>query len=56
VIPGDDAAKPKEPKRKGAASHGGRTEQAGDTDTASSYCHQAANIYQQLSNNCLVID
>ncbi len=39
-----------------AVSYGDQAEQAGDTDTASSYYNQAANIYQQLSNNCLVID
>jgi hypothetical protein len=39
-----------------AVSYGDQAQQAGDTDTAGSYYHQAAHIYQQLLDNCLVID
>ena len=39
-----------------AVSYGDQAQQAGDNDAAANFYHQAANIYQQLSDNCLVID
>lgn len=39
-----------------AVSYGDQAAQTGDTEAEISYYNQAANIYQQLSNNCLVID
>jgi hypothetical protein len=39
-----------------AVSYGDQASAAGDTDTAISYYNQAENIYNQLSDNCMVID
>ncbi|MBV8219623.1 MAG: hypothetical protein JO325_14245 [Solirubrobacterales bacterium] len=39
-----------------AVSYGNQALREGDSDAAASFYQQAANIYQQLSDNCLVID
>jgi hypothetical protein len=39
-----------------AVSYGDQAAQTGDTEAEVSYYNQAANIYQQLSDNCMVID
>jgi hypothetical protein len=39
-----------------AVSYGDQAAASGDSEAEVSYYNQAANIYQQLSDNCLVID